>query len=181
MEWETIQNALHAWAELVTGIPCYWEDQDFPRQAYPFGLLAMGSVRTMGTDELTHEYAGAPDDNLTTAIQGVRSFTLGIETFAKGVTPSTSARQYVEALRDSLRKPSVLEAFRDANIAIVRSEATQNIGRVVNGENQSRWGLKVQFAGSANVSDTATDYVKTVEVTGTIDGDVLTTFTISDS
>ena len=181
MDWEEIQIALHTWAAAQSGGDCYWADQDFPKQARPFVLLEIGTVRSTGTDEVVRTYAGPPDDNLTTSIQGVRDFVLQAQAFSKGVTFSTSARQYVEALRDSLIKPSVLTAFSDANIAVIQAQATQNIGRVVNGENESRWGLNVQFAASMNISDTPTDYVKTVEVTGTIDGETLTTFTVSDS
>lgn len=180
MDWPTIEDAIHAWAVAEAGISFVWAGQDSPRLAKPFGRLEISAVNNPGVDSVAYEY-DADADNMATTVKGPRDFMVSIEVYSDGVTRALTARQYVEALRDSLRKPSVLAAFETANIAVIRPMPLQNIGRVISGENESRWGVDIHFAGSMSMSDTASDYVKSVEVTGDVSGNVIGPTTISDS
>ena len=177
MNWTTIKNALHLWAETQTGISFAWADQDAPRLAYPYGTLKIMSSQGVGADEVRRTF-NVGNDNLDTQVQGPRQFVLHLEAFSED---TGAAQPYIDTLRDSLRLPSVRAAFFTANIGVIRPETALDIGAIVGGENESRWGLDVQFAGSATITDTATDYVKTVEITGTVSGNNIDTFTVSDS
>lgn len=177
MDWATIFAAIHLWAEAETGITFSWVDQKAPRPAYPYGSLEIGPVSGQGVDEVILSF-NEGNDNYDTEVVGPRLFTLSIEAFSQDVSPAGSARQYVEALRDSLRKPSNVAAFDTVNIGVVRPGASQNIGRIISGESESRWGLDVQFTGASSIVDTPTDRIETIGVTGDVDGRAVGPLTI---
>ncbi len=174
MEWATIADAIVAWITTeLPGVTVRWADQNAPRSTYPFCVLNVIAERQLGQDEqrfTLNEDTGRLDPSVC----GQRVFTVSIQLHALPPSlPTTSTafwsaspRAKMSALRASLSKLTVLTALSAAGIAVVQAGDSQTLDRVAEG----RWilvsVLDVQLGAAVNVTDDSTDYIETVDSTG---------------
>ncbi len=170
MNWGAIQNAIASWAATATGLTVRWAGQNAPRPAYPFVVLNIIAEKQLGQDEERYEY-NDEDDVLDVNIGGNRGFTVSVQ--ANTLPPPEGTygadRAAISAARVSLKKQSVITAFRLAGIAIVGAEAAQSISEEVEGRWISRTILDVKFATVENITDSEIDYIDSVQISGTDD------------
>ena len=169
MNWELIQGALYAWAAAAMGIPVWWADQDYPRNAFPYARLRITSDVPIGQDEVRYEDPGA-DADLNQFVTGQRQFVLSIQVFARSKWPTQNARFYLSKLRDTLKAPAGLALLAPADVKILGVEDSQDLSQLADGAMESRASLDLRMGASARTAAGASSYLRQVELTGTLQG-----------
>lgn len=174
MDWATILTGINTWAAgELTGYTVRWANQNPARPVYPFAVLNVISERQLGQDEQRYTY-NSGTNMLDPTVSGLRAFMVSLQLHAKPSTlPTTSAtdhaahpRAKASNLRASLSKQAVLDALSIAGVAVIAAQNMQSLDREVEGEWIRIAQLDVEFAAAANVADSASSYIETVNSTG---------------
>lgn len=169
MDFSTIRPALKSWVSTQLGIDTVWRDEAQDYTVLPRAKLNMISSRGVGIDELRHNIdEGQPlGSDLVPTVSGLREFTLSIFVESDDQTAGNTAMQYLENLRTSLSKPSVIAGFKAAEVAWQRAEPVVPIEQKFDDFVESAASLDVVFNANANEADTdeGGSYVSTAEVT----------------
>lgn len=108
IDWNTIENALHAFVVAVTGFAAgkvIWANQKTPRPAYPYASMKkISGPSAVGIDEdrsTTGSFAGKP---ASLDVVGNREITMSIQVFGtpNSISPTEHATAYISALQSAL-------------------------------------------------------------------------------
>lgn len=137
--WETVQTALYDWAaDVLANVPVIWANQNGPRPARPYVALRVTAITPTGHDGYT-EIDGEGDREL----YGHRDLSIDAQAFsAPGVN---LAPTYLSALRLSLGRQCVKDAFEAAGIAIVDALPLLDLSLLRNPEFEGRAQMPFRF------------------------------------
>lgn len=177
VDWRLIEDTLQAWFAKSTSLPeVVWANQKLAQPAYPYGTLNIiaGPTRLAPSDEFRYvaEDLTETGEELEFVLTGTRQFTVScqINVGPDGYNdPDCNGRALMGSAEASLELALHREAFRTANMAMVRVGPMQDLSLEVNGEWISRVQMDVEFATTSNVTERTT-YIETLDdVTGTLD------------
>lgn len=169
MDLATIQSTVAAWAaDQSGGLPIYWQGSPQPMQLKPrVELDGPLVIEPIGQDWLLWEPAAVPGGVVSTVV-GNRELTVIVRTVGRSAAGNMRAQYWLERLRGSLKKPSVLEHFHDNGVAIVRCGPTAQYDAPVDSRIESIAAMELRLACTIAESDTATDTIDTVRLSSYI-------------
>ena len=170
--YDVFETNILAWAEAVTGLTFYWRERARGHErAKAFGKLNILLDEALGVDEVRKSFDGAAPngEQIEQTISGNRIIVVSIQVKSRSQRPLETARFHLSKLRTSLRDEVRLAAFRADSIAVVRSEAFQNLDFTEQNRRVSLGNMDVRFATVVNEGIAATTYIETVEVSSTFD------------
>jgi hypothetical protein len=128
LNWQTIEDTIYDWFTEQSGVSVVWGNQDSPEEPYPFGVLSVisGPLMVAPQDEVkwTTDLSKPLGQEVALNIEGLRELVVSCQIFAEPPTsldPSAHPRFIMSRVQASLSAPSVLEAFRNANMSIIRA------------------------------------------------------------
>lgn len=172
MDWQTIQTFLARWLASATGLPAsnvIWEGTNVEGRSYPYATLALGDEDDKGQADVIYA-AGADPDEVVPTVSQSKEFSVTCRVYANTNKPAGHARKYLSAARSSLSKPSVIESFGAAELAIVtagpsiKADLPANLGVV------SSSLFELRLANTVTETDSATSYIQTTEIEGEVSG-----------
>lgn len=112
-----------------------------------FGTLHVISVRNVGRDEIRYTALPNPLPNrdLQLEICGNRIVGVDISVHSRDQRPQNDALVYVEKLKTSFRKPTVLDTFFENNISFVRMGETTDRSTIFDDRWESIAGFVAEF------------------------------------
>ena len=177
IDMEAFENAVHRWFFDATEIETIWAIQGKTMPEYPVGVLQIiaGPIAAPGQWEVRNvtnlSRPAGQEIAQTAAIQC--TFTVSCQAWVGGDDrwhPEANARHFMMIAQAALRLPSYLEAFRVADISVVRTGGIQDISSVQENEFVSKVNMDVTFGAVLNVTEYNTYIEKihgTSEFTGT--------------
>lgn len=168
MDLASIQEAVVAWvtASLPATIPISWAGEPGTMQAkLPARIELDGPtmIVPIGQDWLMHEDASATE--VTPTVVGNRELTIVVRAIGRSSAPNSRGQFWIERLRASLKKPSVLAAFQEANIAIVNAGPTAQYNAPNDNRVESIAAMEVRFATTISEADETGDAIASVKLT----------------
>jgi len=156
----TIQTAVYAWASGQTNRPVIFRDQDGKQPTPPYVTIKAIATSREGQADLGDSVS---EDGIITIRQGML-FTLSVQTYGDDTLG------LINALRNSLNKPTVQNALRADGICYVQvlNEPT-DISEVTGTTWQQRATMDVQFRTDVEITDDV-GLIETVQFTGEADG-----------
>lgn len=148
-------DSLQAWVTDTLNITAVWLNPNAPRPARPYATLQTVSRRRIGSASTGH-----PDATGDATITGDREVTLSVQYL--GAADSNDPRdgyEELQALVDSLERPSVIEALDSTGWAFIRTALLQDITAQVGTQWEPRAVVDIEFRATA----TQTDQVGVVE------------------
>lgn len=122
MDIEAIETALIDWAKAVTSLPATWENKVAQMQMkLPARIVLTGPINidTVGVDYVQWSDAAAGLEAQPTVV-GHREFDVMVRVISRSQAGNKTANFYLEKLRAALARPSTLETFGEAGIAVLR-------------------------------------------------------------
>lgn len=172
IDFATHQTAIETWVGDQLGIPVSWQAEQQLFQTKPRARLNIISVSDLGVDQVRWAYdsEAVAGEELVPAVTGLRNLTLSVLVESRSQTASGAARYYLEKLRTSIRKPSVMDALHTAGLALQTIESIQVLDEEIDGRLESRASLDFLFGVAVEESDAteAGAYVESADVTATI-------------
>lgn len=170
--WTQIETDFAAILAELLNIPCDWRGK--PRQMH-VGATAQIDYLTgngLGVDEPIDADVPAdpptdPPVGVQATVYGLREFTVQVSVETQTQTLSTSARAYLETLRDKLALPSVIVRLAAIGLALVRIERTVQSDPTRDGRVHSEASLDLRLSHGTATVDAAIPYIETVRVTST--------------
>ncbi len=155
MDWQKIQDTLKEWFANISGLETHWFGEQIESLERPYAQLQVSSSNSIGTDDRREEYDDTQPEGeqIVRSIYGNRVFMLGCRVRTRDQTPTGAARWYLEKVRSSLYKISSLDVFKEANLALVGSEAVINLDTVFQQRQESEALLDIRFATAAVETD----------------------------
>lgn len=168
MNLTTVQTALTTWAMDSSGLTrCTWANLsgNFPRLQYPFISMDMEDLVAIGEDEVRYTYDEDLDKQVP-KVCGQRTFTLLVEIHSTTNSASVAPRNYLEKMRQGLRKEGVLSTLYAAGIAFVRCVSVENVPQLVDNDWKQRARARFEFRLSFNEVDANADgdYINNTQV-----------------
>lgn len=170
--WTTVEDAIHAWVTLGSGIPAarvVWSDtRGIARPTPPYITIALTAIRKIGMDWLTVHDNPTPDpgEEIVHTVRGRREMVLSMQCFDGAGTGLTSGPAILEALMQSVRLPSVHAGLRAAGVGVAGFEPIVPLRTAQLGA--ARFEPRAQMSVRAFVSSEVaefTTYIQRVEVT----------------
>lgn len=173
MDWATIQDAIKAWAAAQSGLTASWRNELESWVTQDRLWLQILSSNDVGHDEIRYTTNGgaAPEVDQEPTFSGLREFTLQITCESRDQYAASHAIHHLEVLRASLYKPSVVDAFTTAKIAVADILAVTQQDREYEGRWISQASMDVLFNSVSNVTDTdeATGLIDKAEISTTME------------
>lgn len=176
MDLESIETVLLAWVKTATGMPGAWRDKPGTMQVkLPARIELDGPtlIEQRGQDWLIYEDDDVDPDadpTVTPTVVGNREFLVTVRSVGRSQEGNSRGQYWIERLRASLKKPSVLEAFREANIAVVMAGPTHQYNAPFDNRVESIAAMEVRFATTIAEQDTAADTIGHAVVTSHVQG-----------
>ena len=166
-------NAIHAWAELHTGLSIVWADEKAPQKAWAFGRLRIisGPIPIGGVDELRLETdLGEVNEEVLQTVIGQRRLVVSLQVqnrrdldAAYNATEDPSS--IIAQAQTSLRLPSVIAALDAADVAVLDVGDPVNLtGLETDQDFTARHQLDITFGLALEVSE-RTGYINRALVT----------------
>jgi len=157
---EEFENAVHDWFWNATGLQTVWQRQSAPQIEYPFGtlLITSGPVPAAPGWERSHNYDGSRPlgQEIEFEVRVPCSFTVSCQAYVgkpEANDPTKNAMAFMTKAQTALSLPSFHEAFRAANISVIRPEGIQNLSEVIEDAFVSRANMDVIFGASLEVKE----------------------------
>jgi hypothetical protein len=169
MDIEAIEETLEAWARAQTGLPAAWRNKPATMQIkLPARIELDGPtlIESPGQDWLMHE--DASDTQVQPTVVGNREFTVTIRAVGRSQAGNSRGQFWIERLRASLKKPSVLALFQDANIAVVTAGPTAQYDAAFDNRVESIAAMEVRFATTIAETDELADAIAGTRLTSHI-------------
>lgn len=168
-------NALHAFAEAVTGITWIWANQNIPRPNYPYGTLFIPNTVDEGQEDTrwAHDGGAPAGEDMSPNIHQLQEAVIRFEAFTKSADHNSSAMAIAETIRRGLVRPNHRQALSDGGVAPLRVlSGPQDLSAVHNGEWVSRAVLEMaaSIVSTDSPANEAGSYIDVAEVTSDIDG-----------
>lgn len=148
INFSTMKLALYNWASTNSGITTVWAYQNSPQPPFPFLTLYLFSFIQIGFDEVN-----LPNNAGSSKIVGQREFTMTCT--AEG----SNAMGILEALANSLEKPSVQASLRANNLVYIRRISINDLPTLEETQYKERAALDIQF----RIADIFNDDVGLIE------------------
>lgn len=171
MDLASIQDAIRQWAADGTGLPVSWAGEAGTMQLkMPARIEIDGPtmIVPVGQDWLLHENEGTT--KVTPTVVGNRELTVVVRAVSRSAAPNNRGQFWIERLRASLKKPSVLATFADANIAIVNAGSTAQYNAPNDNRVESIAAMEVRFATTISEADEAGDAIAGTRLTSHFEG-----------
>lgn len=157
---------MQAWAAGFLACPVVFAQQNAPA---PAGLYV--TVQVLAMPRIRHATEGSPNNS------GVAQIVDDIEPSVRLQSFGENAFATLEAVRDSLSKPTVLSSLRSAGLAFVDVlSGVDDISQVMGGTVEQRAGLDLRFR-CAGVTTDNVGVIETVEITAVAEVDDDTAYT----
>lgn len=173
IDWETVEDALHAWFSNATGLETIWRNQNAPQPPYPYASLSFiaGPTKLGGQDEQRSSTdLGQPQgQEVLVESVGLRTATLSCQVYAAKedvLDPTKHARHLMSAAQSSLGLPSVIAKLSEAGLSIIEEGEVQNIDEVIENAFVSRANMDVRLGLASNVSE-RTGFIEQVKASST--------------
>lgn len=173
MDIEAIEDALLAWVKAQTttptfteGLPTAWRNKPATMQVkLPARIELDGPtlIEQRGQDWLMHEDESATQ--VLPTVVGNREFLVTIRAVGRSQAGNSRGQYWIERLRASLKKPSVLLAFQDANIAVVNAGPTAQYDAPFDNRVESIAAMEVRFATTIAETDEPVDAIAAARLT----------------
>lgn len=138
-------NAIHDWAEAVTGLTFVWRDQpEAPRPPYPYGSLKVLAVTPVGDLPERVITIDGNDRSETLRTQGEASVSLQV--YSTDPKPTASASYYAQIARALLMSETSLGTLTGGGVAPLRSTGVTDISEVSGAEWLSRANVDLFFS-----------------------------------
>jgi len=170
IDLKVFRDTVQAWFANATGLQTIWRDQSAMQPEYPFASLLIingpDPVAPQWEERLSFD-SGRPQGEEYQIDVGVPCmFTVSCQAYV-GMPAARAANlnavAYVARAQSALSLPSVLAAFREKNIAVVRPEAVLNLDELVGDAYVSRANMDVVFGASLSLSE-YTGYIDKAEL-----------------
>lgn len=164
INFSEMKLALYQWASLNSGITTAWAYQNSPQPNKPFLTLYMYSFIQIGMDEIKTPIEGSTpavlgvdvdayfdvqngfDLLLSSGIPYISSKIIGQREFSLTATvEGSNAMGILEALANSLEKPSVQASLRLNNLIYIRRLAITDLPTLEESQYKERAALDIQF------------------------------------
>lgn len=158
MDFAAYDAAAIAWVESqLPGVSAQFKHQAGGWQGKIRARLSFHASRSLGVDELRYELDGGlpAGEDYVPSVEGNRQFTLTILMQSRDQRADYTARNQLETLRTSLRKPSVQAAFKAAGLAFSTSEGIVPLDRWLDDRMESQAALDIHFNAVGIALDTA--------------------------
>jgi hypothetical protein len=173
INFETFENAIHAWVSNATDLTTIWADQAAPIPDYPYCSLRIlsGPTEVSQNMELRHTFdSGRPlgqeiEYNAcvpVTIIVTCQAYVLEPESRAA----LTQAQNVLTQAKTALALPSYITTLQDSDIAVIDRGVVQNISALINSATISRATMDVTFGTSFNAVEYA-GYIDKVRIKST--------------
>lgn len=172
MNWATLQDAIKDWFATWTGLVVVWENEPRPTilRHQGFGILAVTTIQNVGQDFVQTSEGSDPNDLLPTVV-GQRIFTVSCRVVSRSHTPNLTGKHFLERARSSLKLPSVLTAFQEAEIAVVSCSPTVEIAAKWDDRMESVASFELTLATVSTLADSEDlGTIGTIELSSTIEG-----------
>lgn len=156
-------DALQAWVASTLNITAVWLNPNAPRPQRPYATLQAISRQRVGSAS-----AGHPNADGDATITGDREVTLSVQYI--GAADSNDPRngyQELQALVDSLERPSVIETLDGSGWAFIRTALLQDITAQVGTQWEPRAVVDIEFRAAATQTDQV-GVVDTVKLESTL-------------
>lgn len=178
INWQDIENGLHDFVNVNTGLVTRWVHEDLIQANQPFCMLSILSGPTReyaAPDEERIEYDGGATEGkeIIQSRHSWQKMTVNIQCFSNSLLPTQSAQYYLTLLHGILHFPMYKTALENAGLTVVRENGITDISDVEADKFVSRASLDIEFRLSLNVippADMGTGYIKTAEVTSEVNG-----------
>lgn len=164
MDITQIKADVLTWAKNVTGMPCAWADDPQSMQVkLPARIeLEWTTLVNVGQDWL--QYAENVDGDMVPTVVGNREFSVTVRAVSRSQAGNSTGQFFVEKLRTSLKKPSVLGHFQASEIAIVRMGPAATYKQVFDGRAEAVAAAELRLAAAIADSDIPAGRIAQVEV-----------------
>lgn len=170
---DTVQDKVKQWLTAMTGLPARIENEPviaFPHSGGFWEVSPANAITPLGEDELKYEDDPDVAENVIPVVAGRREFTVTLRAIVRSQTAKKTARQLVEKIRLSLKKPTVLEHFQSNGMAIVRLGPTANYDSTYDNRVESIAAAEFRLSCALTDSDTSVGTIHTIEVTSHLKG-----------
>lgn len=169
LDFAAMENALHAWLTAETGVQVILSRQGGPRPGDSYATLRVSEGATHGFPaEVRRKVNPAPSgdggDELQQDAVLRKELVASVQAFTPADTGNASAQALLSRAQAGLEKPSRLEAFRAAGLALVDRGTVQDVTALLETRFEGRAALQVRFLVWDKVSD-FTGYIATANVT----------------
>lgn len=175
LDMELFENAVHNWFCSSTDLETIWANQAKTMPEYPLGVLQIisGPVPTAGHWEVRNatDLSRPAGSEIAQTASLQCSFTVSCQVWVGGDDrshPAANARFYMMKAQASLGLPSFQSNLIDAEVAVIRSTAIQDISSVEEDAIVSKVNMDVIFGAVLNVTEYNT-YIQTMHGTGTFE------------
>lgn len=120
MDVDAIQTAIEMWVKSVTALPCSWENK--PQQIQvklPARVRLTGPVNIAPVGEDYVQWSTVDAGNVQPTVVGHREFDVMLRVISRSQAGNKSAQFWLEKVRAALKRPSALEFFDGAGIAVL--------------------------------------------------------------
>jgi hypothetical protein len=171
LNWQIIEDTIYDWFVEQSGLDVAWGRQDSPQPIYPFGVLNVvsGPLMVAPQDEVKWEtdLSKPLGQEVALRITGLRELVVSCQVLAElpeSFNPSAHPRFVMGRVQASLSAPSVLKAFNDVNMSIIRAGDIVILDEADDDMWIARANMDVRFY---LVSDSTerTSYINEIEIT----------------
>jgi hypothetical protein len=173
MSWATIRPVLKSLVAELSGLTAHWEDQKrpfVPSAIRALALLSVSPVTPVGVDDIVIDYDAdrTEGQEICDNVLGVRNFTLSVKVESYEQGDALAAVNYLENLRNRLKRRSTGAALRAVGVAIRGTEPSRDLSAL----RDDRWtsiavlDIRLRMAVSETDAAHGYSYIETVEITG---------------
>ncbi len=174
LDWQAVEDAIHAWFQGATGVDVIWSNQDLPQPPWPFGTLNIisGPLRIGGEDNVRRstDLNQDPGEEVQLEHNGPRHFLVSCQVIQgppDAHNPDCHARRLATAGQAALSLESINQAFNLVGLAVVEYSDITNLDVEVGGEWTTRSAFDVTFAYTSSVTERV-GYIENAEIEGTL-------------
>lgn len=167
VNWQQIQDAIHAWACSVTEIHWDWANQDTAQNPYPYGVISLvsGLLKT-GIDEVRWDPSTDPPRNIHT---GPREFTVGFQVNVGEPASNERPDDNAESILSTLQASVGFEATRailwkGANVSVIEELPIVPLDLFIGTDHVSRAQLDIRFLSQSCLVESI-EPIETLELT----------------
>jgi hypothetical protein len=173
VQFEHIESALLTWAGTVTGLPAVIENRPRSHLLKVAGYVVVSpptSIKQVGEDYINNEEIEDDPTMVRPTLVARREFSVPLRVICRSQSPSKTGRYWIEKLRESLKKPSVLEFFKTNEIGIVRMGPTANFDAPFDERIESVGAAELRLCCAVTDTDSDVGFIETVELSSHIEG-----------
>lgn len=171
IDFATVRKAIVDFAKSSMGLSdVAWEDQEFPKETYPYGTVKMisGPTKLFGEDEHRYSYDGGQPagEEVGIEVAGLREITVSFQAYALRQSPqgNLGVEDYLARAQSALSMPSFQEDLMAAGLSVIEEMAIRNLAFTDSQTWIARAAMDVRFGLVASVTE-RTGYIEKLEIT----------------